>query len=125
MRGWTNDELTEVGSTEEIRIASLRADGTLRKPVTIWVVRHHDGLYVRSVGGRKAAWFRGTRTTHRGRIWAAGIEREVEFVDVDDDSWGERLDSAYRAKYRRYAARIVNSVLTPAARSATLKLVTG
>ena len=33
------------------------------------------------------------------------------------------LDEAYRAKYRRYAGAILNSVLTPQAQSATLKLV--
>jgi hypothetical protein len=33
------------------------------------------------------------------------------------------IDAAYRAKYRRYAGSILNSVLTEAARSATLKLV--
>jgi hypothetical protein len=122
MNGWTDDELNKIGSAEEIRIAPLRADGTLRKPVTIWVVRHDDGLYVRSVGGRDAAWFRGTRAMHRGRMWAAGIDREVELVDADV-SLGDAHDAAYRAKYRRYPARIVNSILSPAARSATIKLL--
>jgi hypothetical protein len=119
---WTDDELTRIGSAEEIRIASFRADGTLRKPVTIWVVRHDDSLYVRSVGGLDGAWFRGTQGTHRGRIWYSRIERAVEFVDADD-SLGDALDAAYRAKYRRYPARIVDSVLSPAARSATIKLL--
>jgi hypothetical protein len=122
MTEWADDELTKIGSAEEIRIASLRTDGTLTKPVTIWVVRHDETLYIRSVGGRDAAWFRGTRTKHRGWIWATGVEREVEFVDADD-TLGDVLDVAYRAKYRRYPARIVNSVLSPVARSATIKLV--
>ena len=34
-----------------------------------------------------------------------------------------RIDAAYRTKYRRYAANIVNSILTPQARSAAVKLV--
>jgi hypothetical protein len=34
----------------------------------------------------------------------------------------DEIDAAYRAKYRRYAASIVNSVLTPEARAATLKI---
>ncbi|MFN2107909.1 MAG: DUF2255 family protein [Candidatus Promineifilaceae bacterium] len=38
-----------MGNAEELRIASLRSDGTLRKPVIIWVVRVGDDLYVRSV----------------------------------------------------------------------------
>jgi hypothetical protein len=51
-----SDELTKIGTAEELEIASLRHDGTLRSPVTIWVVRHGDDLYVRSVNGRTAAW---------------------------------------------------------------------
>jgi hypothetical protein len=43
-------------------------------------------------------------------------------VDASHDVDGE-VDDAYRAKYRRYAGRILNSVLTPQARSTTTKLV--
>jgi hypothetical protein len=38
--------------------------------------------------------------------------------DVDD-----QVDAAYRTKYRRYAASIVDHVVSPEARSATIKLV--
>ena len=41
MTTWTSDELTKIGAAEELRIASLRSDGTLRNPVTIWVVYQH------------------------------------------------------------------------------------
>jgi hypothetical protein len=34
---WTNEELTTIGDAEELRIASLRRDGTVRPFVTIWV----------------------------------------------------------------------------------------
>ncbi len=61
MTSWTNDELKKINTAEELQIASLRRDGTLRKPVTIWVVRIGDELYVRSVYGRGSAWFRGFR----------------------------------------------------------------
>ncbi len=81
MTTWSRDELARIGGAEELEIASLRRDGTLRKPVTIWVVTHNDSLYVRSVGGRTAAWFRGTQVTHEGRIRAGGVERDVSFVD--------------------------------------------
>lgn len=69
---WTNDELDCIGTAEELQITSLRGDGTLRKPVTIWVVRLGDDLYVRSVNGRTSAWFRGTQVRHAGHIQAGG-----------------------------------------------------
>ena len=122
MTAWTTDELTRIVSAEELEIASLRPDGTLRKPVTIWVVRDGDSLYVRSVKGPTAAWFRGTRERHEGRIRAGGVEKDVTFVDadhgIDDD-----VDAAYRSKYQRYAGSILNSVLTTQARSTTIKLL--
>jgi hypothetical protein len=34
---WTNDEPEKIGAAEELRLASRPEDGTLRKPVTIWV----------------------------------------------------------------------------------------
>jgi Uncharacterized protein conserved in bacteria (DUF2255) len=60
MMRWTRDELTKIAAADELEIASARRDGTLRKPVTIWVVRHGDDLYVRSFNGPSAAWFGGS-----------------------------------------------------------------
>ena len=122
MSEWTNDELDNIASAEELELASARRDGSLRNAVTIWVVRHGDDLYVRSVNGRTAGWFRGTQVRHEGRIWAGGVEKDVTFVDAGDEV-NDQVDAAYRAKYRRYAASIINSVVSPEARSATIKLV--
>jgi len=122
MTTWTSEELTRIGTAEELEIASLRRDGTRRKPVTIWVIRLGDDLCVRSVYGRASAWFRGTQERHEGYINAGGIEKNVTFVDADP-SLNDQIDAAYRAKYRRYAASIVESIVTPEARSATIRLV--
>jgi hypothetical protein len=122
MKAWTSDELIKIGTAEELQITSLRVDDTLRKPVTIWVVRYGDDLYVRSVNGRNGAWFRGTQVRHEGHIQAGGIAKDVNFVDADPSIY-DQVDAAYRTKYRRYAASIVNTVLTSEARAATIKLV--
>jgi hypothetical protein len=122
MTQWTSDQVDKIGSAEEVQIASIRRDGTLSKPVTVWVARQGDVLYVRSVRGRSAHWFRGTRDRHEGRIGAGGVQQDVTFVDADHNI-DDEVDAAYRAKYRRYAGSILNSVLTPEARSTTIKLV--
>lgn len=122
MTQWTSDQLDKVGRAEELQIASIRRDGTLRKPVTIWVVRHGDDLYVRSVRGRSGHWFRGTQERREGQIRAGGVKQDVTFVDADHDI-DDEVDAAYRAKYRRYAGSVLNSVLTPEARSTTIKLL--
>lgn len=122
MSAWTSGELERIASADELEIAAVRRDGTLRKPVTVWVVRLGDDLYVRSVKGPTGAWFRGTQARHEGRIQAGGVDRDVTFVEADT-ALSDEVDRAYRTKYRRYAANIVNSVLTPGARSATLRVV--
>src|SRR5260370_5909966 len=122
MTQWKNDQLDKLGKAEEVQIASVGRDGTLRKPVTVWAVRHDDELYVRSVKGRSGQWFRSAQERHVGRIRAGGVQQDVTFVDADHDI-DDEVDAAYRAKYRRYAGKILNSVLTPEARSTMIKIV--
>jgi len=124
MTTWTSDELAKIAAAEELEIASRQSEGTLRKPVTIWVVRLGDELYVRSVNGRTSAWFRGVQVRHEGNIQAGGVDKDVTFVEVDASAdINGPIDAAYRTKYHHYAASIVNSTVTPKARSATIKLV--
>ena len=122
MTTWTSDELRKIATAEELLIASLRRDDTLRKPVIIWVVRLGDDLYVRSVNGRTSAWFRGVQTRHEGHIRAGGVDKDVTFVEETDSDINDQIDAAYVTKYRRYAS-VVNSMVTPAVRAATIKLV--
>lgn len=120
---WTSDELNKIGTAEELEVAALRRDGSLRNPVTIWVVRLGNDLYVRSVNGRTSAWFRGIQVRHEGRIWAGGVEKDVTFVEETEPGITDQIDATYRGKYRRYAASIVESIVSPKAASATIKLV--
>ena len=89
--------------------------------MTIWVVRHGDDLYVRSVNGRTSSWFRGVQVRHEGHVRAGGVDKDVLFVEMDD--LDDEVDAEYRSKYRRYAESIVDSIVSPRARAATLKLV--
>lgn len=123
MTAWTSDELKKIGTAEELRIASLRRDGTLRKPVIIWVVRSGDGLYVRSYRGRGGAWFRGTQARREGHIQSGGVDKDVTFVEETDPGINDQIDAAYRTKYNRYGARLVDPMVAPEARAATIKLV--
>ena len=122
MTAWSNDELTKIGTAEELQIASCRRDGTLRAPVTIWVVRLGDELYVRSVNGRDSAWFRGVQVSHEGHIQAGGIDRDVTFVEEASSDLNDQIDAVYHTKYRRYPSS-VSHITSPEARSAAIKLV--
>jgi len=122
MAVWTNDELNKIGSAEELQIATLRRDGSLRKKVIIWVVRLSDDLYIRCVNGREGAWFRGALTRHEGRIWAGGVEKDVKFEEETDPDINAKIDDTYLTKYQRYP-QWVAPMVTPEVRAATIKLV--
>ncbi|MBV9734772.1 MAG: DUF2255 family protein [Acidisphaera sp.] len=119
---WTGEELEKIGEAEELQIQSFRRDGTLRKPVTIWVVRVGDDLYVRSGYGLDAAWFRGTQLRREGHIKAGGIDKDVVF-DAPDPALHDRIDAAYRQKYRRHGAQYVDPMMAPEARAVTIKFL--
>jgi hypothetical protein len=121
MGAWTDEDLSNIGEAEELTLASVREDGSLRRPVTMWVVRDGDHLYVRSVNGRGSSWFRGAEDRHQARIRAGGVEKDVDLVETDDAD--DELDAAYRAKYSPRYPGIVPSIVAPEARAATLELV--
>ena|SRR2546428_778511 len=121
MTAWTGDELSKIGAADELQIASVRPDGTLRNAMTIWVVRQGDDLYVRSVNGRTSSWFRGAQDRHEAHVHAGGVDKDVLLVETDDIN--DDIDAAYREKYHRYAPSIIDSIVSPQARAATLKLV--
>jgi len=119
---WTSDELAKIGNAEELRIASRRRDGTLGRPRTIWVVPYGGDLYVRSVNGPTAAWFRGAQVRHEGHIRAGGVDKDVTFTDADHGI-DDEIDAAYRTKYHRYAKSITDAIISPGARSTTVRLL--
>jgi hypothetical protein len=122
MTAWTNDELTRIGTADELQISSAQRDGTLGNPRTIWVVRVGDDLYIRSMYGRGGGWFPATQARHQGHIRAGGVDKDVTFADTDPDL-NDQIDAAYRDKYRRYGERIIGGVVNPGARAATIKLM--
>ena len=122
MSDWTAGDLDTIGAAEELQIAALRPDGSLRPYVTIWVVRVGDGLYVRSYRGRDGAWFRSVLARPEGRIRAGGLTRDVT-VEEPADAGQPAIDQAYRDKYARYGGTYVDPMVSPAARAATLRLL--
>ncbi|HEX8730400.1 MAG TPA: DUF2255 family protein [Ktedonobacterales bacterium] len=122
MSDWMSGELDKVGAAEEMELASLRGDGSLRRAVTIWDVRLGDTIYVRAIHGRASAWFRGAAERHEGHIAAGGVEKDVQFQEESDPGLMDQIDAAYRTKYHRYAKNIVNTTLSQQARAATLRI---
>ncbi len=121
MTTWTDDELRRIDAAQELHIAPVRRDGTLRTPTTIWVVRAGDDVYVRAAYGPGTGWHRVARTSREGRISAGGVEKDVTIEDADEAVY-DQVDVAYRDKYGRYAG-IVDGITNADARASTLRLL--
>lgn len=120
MAGWTEAELNSIDSVDELRIATRRKDGTLRKPVIVWAVCVDRDIFVRAVHGIAGLWYRHATENGKGAISAGGVKRDTMFIPEHNPDVNTRIDRAFRDKYGKYAKSIVDSTLTPQAREATL-----
>jgi hypothetical protein len=120
MTAWSSEELDRIGGASELHIAPRRPDGSLPRPLPIWVVRVGDELYVRSWRGAEGSWYRTASATHEGHISAGGVERDVSLAEAGDGV-NDAVDAAYRDKYGRYSS-YVEPMIGPQARATTLKL---
>jgi hypothetical protein len=123
---WTPTDLATIDRTGEVEVATRRADGTLRTARIVWIVRHGDALYVRSVNGRDAAWYRGMQTRHAGVVTVGPVSHNVTFTEAGDQTGNETgldhsLDDAYRAKCGR-SSGAVERITAEQARATTLRL---
>jgi hypothetical protein len=121
MTSWTADELSRIAAADELELAARRPGGSLRSPVTIWVVCYLDDLYVRSWRGATAGWFRAAQAGREGRMSAGGVAKDVAFEPVSEEGLKNAIDVAYRSKYGR--SRYATTMVTEPARSTMLKLV--
>jgi len=121
MVSWTADELARIGQADELQIASLRSDGSLRPYVIIWVVRAGDELYVRAAHGLETGWYRRAKAAGAGRISAGGVDRDVSFTDPPAGV-AAAVDAEYHVKYDRFGAAYVDPVTGPDVAELTIRL---
>jgi hypothetical protein len=121
MTAWTDEQLAGIGGADELRIAPRRPDGTLKSSRIIWVVRHVDDLYVRSVNGADGHWFRGVQAMHAGHITVGDVDADVLLEDADH-GLNNAIDEEYRRKYGR-TSTAVDHITSEQARATTMRLV--
>ncbi len=123
---WDAKDLGTIDTADEVELATRRSDGTLRSTRIVWIVRHDHAVYVRSVNGGTAAWYRGVQTRHEGELTAGGLQRRVVLVEAgehagDGGGLDDGLDAAYRDKYGR-ASSAVARITADIARATTLRV---
>jgi hypothetical protein len=122
MTAWTSTELRHIGAARELQIASMRADGTLRPWVPVWVVCAAEHIYVRTWYRRKTGWFGHVLDSRRAGIRVPGLEAGVTVEDIGEgtDVLRAGIDAAYRAKYGPGDG--TSRMVADAAAAATLRL---
>jgi hypothetical protein len=121
MATWSKEELSKIAEEDDLHISPFRDDGvTYGTPTWTWSVAADDALYVRAYNGPNSRWYRAAVRQKAGRITAAGMTKEVAFEPVDGPI-NERIDDAYRAKYR--GSPYLSPMIGPRARSATVRVM--
>src|SRR6516164_5936830 len=121
MTTWSKNELHKIAQADDLHISPFRDDGvTYGTPTWIWSVAVDGALYVRGYNGQNSRWYQAAVRQKAGRIIAAGMMKEVTF-DPIEDSINDRIDDAYREKYR--GSQYLNSMIGARARSATVKVM--
>ena len=117
---WPQDELRKIAEADDFHIAPLREDGaTYGTPTWIWSVAVDGALYVRAYNGQDSRWYKAAVRQKAGRITAAGMTKAVDFEPVDGPI-NDRVDEAYRAKYRD--SPYLKPMIGARARAATVKV---
>ena len=121
MSAWSRNELSKIAEADDLHIAPFREDGrTYGTPTWIWSVAVDGALYVRAYNGTKSRWYQAAMRQKAGRVIAAGMTKDVSFEAVNGPL-NERIDEAYRAKYR--ASPYLNPMIGPDARATTVKVI--
>ena len=120
VNAWTSADARAISAPQEVQVVTQRRDGSLHRPMTIWIVGDGNRVFIRSTNGRTAHWFRRAIATGTGQIVAAGSAHPVTFTEAAETDL-LAVDVAYRQKYGRYAS-IVDHLIEDDPRSATLQV---
>jgi hypothetical protein len=124
MASWTAAQLDEIDTDHELNIASRRPDGSLRSPVTIWMVRVGDDVFVRAAHGATTRWNRDAHAAGSGHVTVGfGIDHDAVFEPADP-ALNDAITAAYEAKYDgRYPREYIEPVVSTESLPTTLRVV--
>src|SRR5271167_825130 len=121
MSTWSKDELRKIAEADDLHISPFREDGkTYGTPTWIWSVVVDDALYIRPYNGQNSRWYQAAVRQKAGRITVTGIRKEVTLEPVNGPI-NDRIDDAYRAKYKD--SQYLSPMISARPRAATVKVL--
>ncbi|WP_143462988.1 DUF2255 family protein [Levilactobacillus enshiensis] len=119
---WQAQQLTNFSAADDFRVSPFYDDGkTYGTPTWIWSVVVDGHLYIRAWNGLSSRWHRSAVQQRAGRMYLAGANYEVSFVDVDSADLNNQIDQAYQKKYAN--SLYLDSMIQQRARVSTLEVV--
>ena len=99
---FAESDLAALTAAKEIKIETRSAAGTEHRTI-IWVAEHAGTIYIRSVNGPDARWYREATESGPGSvaIHVDGRRVPVTLVPATDPASIEACSEGLRAKYRR------------------------
>ena len=117
---WRAAELALIVQADDFQVAPYRDNHvSLADPTWTWSVAVDGELYARAYNGVRAGWYKSAMRERAGQISVAGMKRLVAFEPVTG-TINEKIDSAYRAKYR--GSRYLEAMLSERASAATVRI---
>ena len=116
---FSSDDLARIGGAEEIEIETQAPDAPVHRTI-IWVVVDGDEVFVRSVRGRNARWYREAAANAAVAIHVDGRRLPATAIPATDPDSIERTSAALRVKYERIPG--LRSMLKPDVLDATFRL---
>jgi hypothetical protein len=125
MPGTADDLLWKLAESDEVDIETRRDAKSPLHRTTIWIVPTKDGVYVRSVNGKKGRWYQEAvanphvtvRVGQRKVAARAELERNPAVL--------REVSAAYREKYEERWPNDVSPILRTAVVPTTLRLAPG
>ena len=115
------DELALLREAEEIEIETARRGGSAHRTI-IWVVVDGDDVFVRSVNGAAARWYREAIANPSVTIHVDGDALAARTAPAADRESIRRTSDELARKYARHGASL-RSMLVPEILDTTLRVV--
>lgn len=99
MAAFPAEQLERIDKREEVEIETRAADGTVHR-VIIWAVVDDGEVFVRSVRGAKARWYRELMREGSGVLRVAEEHIPVRAIQAPDEASVTRTTQALHRKYQ-------------------------
>jgi hypothetical protein len=114
--------LEMLGRVREVRIETTSIDGATNHRTIIWIVTAGDEVFIRSVNGATARWYREVRQRPDAILHAEGAPIPVSVVLAADPDSIQQVSDAFKAKYGPRSPGSTASMLQPHTLETTLRV---